>query len=268
MTSRYVQFKQQILPGGIWNTLNAPQRHSRHNGVELRSGGGPDATAVAPDPASQFNYPAYTVETMSNVPVGCPLDQRSRGCQPATTCRTCCPSTRRCTGPTRPMDCRMDPARTDCAGPDPDALHRPRAHRDPRARRARGAPQRRLPRGLVAARRDRLSRVRHQRDALRRRHRSTNPGDLGYADYSYRQDQPATTLWYHDHSLGMTRNNVYAGPAGFWLIRGGIYDKVMDTSTGPAGPCFRPAPAAGQERSGTQRTRATRSEARSARSRS
>ena len=36
----------------------------------------------------------------------------------------------------------------------------------------------------------------------------------------YRNDQPATTLWYHDHALGMTRLNVYAGPAGFWLIRG------------------------------------------------
>ncbi len=42
----------------------------------------------------------------------------------------------------------------------------------------------------------------------------TNPGNLGYADFVYRNDQPATTLWYHDHALGMTRNNVYAGPAG------------------------------------------------------
>ena len=41
----------------------------------------------------------------------------------------------------------------------------------------------------------------------------------GVANYTYPNDQPATTLWYHDHSLGMTRNNVYAGPAGFWLIR-------------------------------------------------
>ena len=41
----------------------------------------------------------------------------------------------------------------------------------------------------------------------------------GVANYTYPNDQPSTTLWYHDHSLGMTRNNVYAGPAGFWLIR-------------------------------------------------
>ena len=35
----------------------------------------------------------------------------------------------------------------------------------------------------------------------------------------YTNDQPTTTLWYHDHTLGMTRLNVYAAGAGFWLIR-------------------------------------------------
>jgi FtsP/CotA-like multicopper oxidase with cupredoxin domain len=46
----------------------------------------------------------------------------------------------------------------------------------------------------------------------------------GSATFKYPNDQPASTLWYHDHALGMTRANVYAGPAGFWLIRGGSYD--------------------------------------------
>jgi spore coat protein A len=46
----------------------------------------------------------------------------------------------------------------------------------------------------------------------------------GTASFKYPNDQPATTLWYHDHTLGMTRLNVYAGPAGFWLIRGGAND--------------------------------------------
>ena len=41
----------------------------------------------------------------------------------------------------------------------------------------------------------------------------------GVATFNYPNDQPSTTLWYHDHTLGMTRLNVYAGPAGFWLIR-------------------------------------------------
>ncbi len=46
----------------------------------------------------------------------------------------------------------------------------------------------------------------------------------GAATFKYPNDQPASTLWYHDHTLGMTRLNVYAGPAGFWLIRGGLND--------------------------------------------
>lgn len=31
--------------------------------------------------------------------------------------------------------------------------------------------------------------------------------------------QPAATLWYHDHAIGITRLNIYAGLAGFYLIR-------------------------------------------------
>jgi len=44
--------------------------------------------------------------------------------------------------------------------------------------------------------------------------------DPGTAVFQYPNSQRSTTLWYHDHTLGMTRLNVYAGPAGFWLIRG------------------------------------------------
>jgi spore coat protein A, manganese oxidase len=35
----------------------------------------------------------------------------------------------------------------------------------------------------------------------------------------YPNSQPASTLWYHDHALGITRLNVYAGLAGMYLIR-------------------------------------------------
>ena len=37
--------------------------------------------------------------------------------------------------------------------------------------------------------------------------------------YVYKNDQPAGTVWYHDHALGITRLNVYAGMAGFYIIR-------------------------------------------------
>ena len=37
--------------------------------------------------------------------------------------------------------------------------------------------------------------------------------------YIYHNDQPAGNLWYHDHALGITRLNVYAGLAGFYFVR-------------------------------------------------
>jgi spore coat protein A len=38
-------------------------------------------------------------------------------------------------------------------------------------------------------------------------------------EYDYPINQQAATLWYHDHSLGNTRLNVYMGLAGFFLVR-------------------------------------------------
>ncbi len=61
----------------------------------------------------------------------------------------------------------------------------------------------------------------------------------------YPNTQRASTLWYHDHTLGMTRLNVYAGPAGFFIIRGGPDDTVIDTRTGTVGVLPGPAPALG-----------------------
>jgi spore coat protein A, manganese oxidase len=60
----------------------------------------------------------------------------------------------------------------------------------------------------------------------------------GTATFQYDNDQRATTLWYHDHTLGMTRLNLYAGPAGFYLLRGGRGDL-------PVGPLPGPAPGVG-----------------------
>jgi FtsP/CotA-like multicopper oxidase with cupredoxin domain len=39
--------------------------------------------------------------------------------------------------------------------------------------------------------------------------------------YIYGNTQEATTLWFHDHSLGIVRDNVFAGLAGFYFIRDG-----------------------------------------------
>ena len=37
--------------------------------------------------------------------------------------------------------------------------------------------------------------------------------------YNYVNSQEATTLWFHDHALGIVRENVYSGLAGFYFIR-------------------------------------------------
>jgi FtsP/CotA-like multicopper oxidase with cupredoxin domain len=65
----------------------------------------------------------------------------------------------------------------------------------------------------------------------------------GFATFQYPNANRASTIWYHDHSLGMTRLNVYAGPAGFYIIRGGPDgDKaVLDSRFGT--PAVFPGPA-------------------------
>jgi spore coat protein A, manganese oxidase len=67
----------------------------------------------------------------------------------------------------------------------------------------------------------------------------------GFATFQYPNENRASTIWYHDHALGMTRLNVYAGPAGFFLIRGGPAgdDAVVDSRSGTRAVLPGPAPA-------------------------
>jgi len=44
-------------------------------------------------------------------------------------------------------------------------------------------------------------------------------GNPNEANFYYPNQQPPTTLWYHDHALGITRINVMSGLAGFYLLR-------------------------------------------------
>jgi FtsP/CotA-like multicopper oxidase with cupredoxin domain len=66
----------------------------------------------------------------------------------------------------------------------------------------------------------------------------------GFATFQYPNLGRAATTWYHDHTLGMTRLNVYAGPAGFFIIRGGPDgdDAVLDSRTGRPASLPGPAP--------------------------
>jgi FtsP/CotA-like multicopper oxidase with cupredoxin domain len=64
----------------------------------------------------------------------------------------------------------------------------------------------------------------------------------GFAIFQYPNHNRASTIWYHDHALGMTRLNVYAGPAGFYIVRGGPDDAVLDSRTGSSARLPGPAP--------------------------
>lgn len=242
------KFMQQILPAGypatqVWSY-------------------GPAADPVpdvAPAANSQFNYPAYTIETTASTPVNVrwrnelvaidphtgypypegdrrrkflphflPLDQTLHWANPPAT------------------GCMDGTNRTDCAtlnpfpyqGPVPIVTHLHGAHVDPHSDgypeawwlpAASNIPPRYARKGTLFD------------DAT-----GTNRGNRGYADYIYRNDQPATTLWYHDHSLGITRANVYAGPAGFWLIRGGAHDGAINSVSKLPAVLPGPAPVAGE----------------------
>ena len=50
------------------------------------------------------------------------------------------------------------------------------------------------------------------------------PGEIDV--YEYPNSQLPATLWYHDHALGITRLNVYAGMAGFYLLRDDFEDSL------------------------------------------
>ncbi len=259
------QFRQQILPGGVWASLSPACSVDPRCDLPATTvwGYGPDADltpAVAPDSGSQFNYPGYTIETTSHIPVRVrwinALVADPDGCKSAVD-----PSSDPACNfipPLLPVDqtlhwanppatgCRDGSNRSDCAtnnpasyaGPVPIVTHLHGAHVETHSD---GYPEawwlpaaNNIPGGYAT------------RGELFDDATGKNPGNLGYADYRYRNDQPATTLWYHDHALGITHTTVYAGLAGFWLIRRGRFDKVWDRVRRRPGTLPGPAPVAGE----------------------
>ena len=270
------QFKQQILPGGIWNTVNGradafppttvwsygPDTDPAPDSAALGGGAG-----IAPAPNSQFNYPAYTIEATVNNDLGGPDDTSVTvdwindlvadpwACKASATPATdpACnyishllpidrslhwanPELLPCTGGAQKTDCRPDPAngailQQPYLGPVPIITHVHGAHITPESD---GYPE-----AWYLPRANNIPSTYATKGTLVNQYgRTTNPVNRpGVAEFVYRNDQPSTTIWYHDHSLGMTRNNVYAGPAGFWLLRepgGGETGLVSGTLPGPA----------------------------------
>ena len=259
------QFQQQILPGGLWATLPGCTGQNCTFPPTTVFSYGPDADptpAVAPDPNSQFNYPAYTIENVANTittvdwinqlvadPVACkasatpatdpacnfiphitPIDRSLHWANPEQL---------PCIEAVHTKDCAPDPAvnrlllQQRYLGPVPIITHVHGAHVGPESD---GYPE-----AWWLPNANNIPVTYATQGTLVNQYGTvTNPaGRPGVGQFSYPNDQPSTTLWYHDHTLGMTRNNVYAGPAGFWLIRdpaatGGENGLMSGTLPGPA----------------------------------
>jgi spore coat protein A len=68
----------------------------------------------------------------------------------------------------------------------------------------------------------------------------TGPREVGpefvTSRFHYDNDQQAATLWYHDHALGLTRLNVYAGLAGFYILQDQERLDLVNDGVLPGGP--------------------------------
>lgn len=243
------QFNQQILPAPLPSTTVWSYGRAEDN-VGLNF--------TAPVPLTEnksFNYPAFTIEAESDImthvrwinelvtkPVRC--SKGNAPCIPLPhlldvdrTLHWANPELLKCMDGSFRTDCRPSPS-NDAAilqapytGPVPMVVHVHGAHVNAESD---GYPEAWwLPQGATAG---------YATEGTE--YSQYNPGNTypGSALYGYENDQPATTLWYHDHTLGMTRLNVYAGPAGFWLVRGGGNDTALDGRFGGVATLPGPPP--------------------------
>jgi spore coat protein A len=251
------QFQQQILPGGIWATLPGCAGQNCTFPPTTVWSYGPDADptpAIAPDPESQFNYPAYTVENTTDTtttvdwmnelvrdPDRCKIAANSAACKFIPhlfaidrSLHWANPEQLPCKDETKTKDCRPDPGngrilQRPYRGPVPIVTHVHGAHVGPESD---GYPE-----AWWLPNANNIPADYAKVGTLANQYGYDDNTANGVGSYSYPNTQPSTTLWYHDHTLGMTRNNVYAGPAGFWLIResgGGETGLISGTLPGPA----------------------------------
>ena len=59
------------------------------------------------------------------------------------------------------------------------------------------------------------------------------PGVPGQAQYYYTNDQSARLMWYHDHTVGITRLNAYAGIASAYVLKDAIENALIATGLIP-----------------------------------
>jgi spore coat protein A len=225
------QFQQQILPAGFPITTVWSYGSIQHPGTPVEGG--------------TFHYPAFTIEAAVNEPTGVRWinDLKDPNGNFLSHILPVDP-TLHWANPSGPRDTRPSFSETPgpYTGPVPIVVHLHGSHVNPNSD---GFPEAwYLP---DAANVDCIDEPGYPRTPSSAddfyckgsNYDSVFPAPKGSAVFQYRNDQRATTLWYHDHSLGLTRNNVYAGPAGFYLLRGGPDDlpsepEVIGGLPGPA----------------------------------
>jgi FtsP/CotA-like multicopper oxidase with cupredoxin domain len=244
------QFQQQVLPGGPFNVLTGRSDSFPATAVWGYGRQEDPVAKIAPAPAatSSFNYPAFTVENKAGAATSVRWINELVAIDPATgkpyphgsPLRTFLPHIT----PTDPTMHWANPgkapclpatpglpavASTDCT-PDPTLLPKdlvsgailPYSGPVPNVTHVHGAED--LPESDGYAEAWWLpdaSNIPAGYALTGREYDQANRSNLlpGSAFFNYGNTQPQTTLWYHDHTLGITHNNVYAGGGGFWLIR-------------------------------------------------
>lgn len=212
------QFQQQILPPSMPETVVWGYGSVAH--------------------PETFSYPAFTIEATANRPVRVKwindLVDAQGNFLPAYLAR------RSHIALGQPTRRRRRAGHAPDVRHDAGSIHRSRADRRPPAWRSHGGGERWLRHRLVPSCRRRHTRGHATVGSFYDEFKSKFEDKYGEtrapgtAIFRYENDERASTLWFHDHTLGMTRLNVYAGPAGFYVVRGGVSDLPPGVLPGPA----------------------------------
>ncbi len=210
LTVTMEEFQQQILPGSLYTALPAPYNLGTYVwGYKIFDG----TNTYGP------LYPAFTIEAQRSIPTN--VTYINNLISPVLqsyitvdqTLHWADPPGLMCNIQVPPIDCSANPSDPCCqpfSGPVPAVVH---LHGAEVPSAFDGGPDSWFTPGLAY----------------------TGPGFVANV-YTYPNGQEPTTMFFHDHALGATRLNLYAGLVGFFLLRGDGDTGVDNTLGLPAGP--------------------------------
>jgi FtsP/CotA-like multicopper oxidase with cupredoxin domain len=207
LTVTMEEFQQQILPGSLYTVLPAPYNTGTYVwGYKIFDGTN----------TSGPYYPAFTIEARRGIPTT--VTYINSLINPVLQQYITVDQTLHWADPLG-LECMMTPA--DCLATPSDACCQPYSGPVPAAVHLHGAE---VPSAFDGG-----------PDAWFTPDGITGPGYVTNT-YTYPNGQEPTTMFFHDHALGATRLNLYAGLVGFFLLRGDG-DTGVDNALGlPAGP--------------------------------